>query len=289
MRSIIKILLVTASLSVGQSLMAAPLKILVLGDSITASYGEGKSYRYLLQDKMAGQSFEFIGSKSGDDGTDRPGYQNAHEGHPGAYTSSFLGTGDSTTNNQTLQQLLSGYYAPDVALIHLGTNDAIDARNFSSGDIPSLVDVSIDNMNAIIATLRTEGNNNGNPDIKIFLSQIIPLASNYNDDGSSGGGNGAFVNNSFINPLNNKIAEIAAADSNIFAVNMYAGFLNGDDNTLFEDDGIHPIQAGEQILADGFYGALVDANIVSAVPLPPAIYLFGAAMVSLFRFGRRKQ
>ncbi|MEL6166577.1 MAG: GDSL-type esterase/lipase family protein, partial [Cyanobacteria bacterium J06628_3] len=119
-------------------------------------------------------------------------------------------------------------YTPDVALIHLGTNDAIQNNSAIS---------SVEELNQVIDILRQDNSN-----ITIFLSQLIPT-------GNSG-------TNSRIDDLNDRIPEIVAdknqANSPIILVDQSAGF-NANTDTY---DGVHPNDAGEAKMAQKWFDAL---------------------------------
>jgi len=299
MRFFIKMLLVTASIGFSQSSLAVNLKILALGDSITASVEAPKSYRYLLQDQLnaAGHTFDFFGTQSGDnDGlsniVQRAGYDNDHEGHPseptGFFTENVSRAGLTGSDKSMLNGFLTLDYssAPDVALVHIGTNDATGARFHNSSPTPNeALTAALTNIDKIISTLK-----GSNPNMKIFLAEIIPFGPDFNA-GDPNERNGAELNTSFIDQFNAGVSNIANNDSSIFAVNMHDGFLNSDNsvNTSLFVDNVHPTQAGEQILADRFFNALDASGSLTAVPLPPALYLFGAAVFGLFSVGRRKE
>jgi hypothetical protein len=120
---------------------------------------------------------------------------------------------------------------PDVALIHLGSNDI--SQNQS-------VDSTVSEIRSIIEKLRAVS-----PNISVVLAQIIPIrVSSINNKiiGSSG--------------LNAKLQSLATAmntsRSKVFAVDLYTGFDARSD--LY--DNYHPSPSGEEKMATRFYAAL---------------------------------
>ncbi len=213
------------------------LSILPLGDSITASSSSYLSYRYYLWTQLVadGTAFDFIGTEDTNRGStpnwpDFAGQQfdRDHEGHSGRRVDQI---------NQTLPGWLNGY-TPDIALVHLGTNDLLQGQSASS---------TADELRTTIALLRQD-----NPDVTIFLAQILPIEP---------------VSASTIDDYNNRVAnlasELSTAQSRIIVVDQHTGFSINHHLR----DGIHPNTAGEQQMADRFYDALAD--FLDQTPAPP--------------------
>lgn len=123
--------LLLIAVSMTTLLPAAQTRILCLGDSITQSDNLHKSYRYNLWTKLidAGTEFDFIGSVSSNNGGSPtwPDYlgkafDRDHEGHWG-------------WRADEIRASLPGWlanYTPDIALIHLGSNDLIQFQSVAS-------------------------------------------------------------------------------------------------------------------------------------------------------------
>ena len=147
------LLLVTASFGAA----SASVLILPLGDSIThGGDGDGVLYptyrAWLYQDlRTLGYDVDFVGSL--DQPTPPAGSDPHNEGHP-AYTTEQVFT--------ELPGWLEAYPAPQIALVHLGTNDAIR-------DVPS--DRTIAALRGIVEVLRVR-----NPSMTILVAQIIPTS-----------------------------------------------------------------------------------------------------------------
>ncbi len=202
----------------------AAVAILPLGDSIThGGNGDGgisyPTYRaWLYQDlRMLGYDVDFVGSL---DKPDAPaGSDPDNEGHP-AYTS-----------GQILAELpawLEAYPAPNIALVHLGTNDVLEG-------VPSARTVT--DLTSIIGVLRSR-----NPSMTILVAQIIPTSV-----GST---------NTAIEALNREIAGLATlstVQSPVVIVDQYSGYDGDADN---QEGGVHPLTSGEKKMAARWEGAL---------------------------------
>ncbi len=221
------------------------LRIVAIGDDITQGDGNRKSYRYPLWQKLldAGANFDFVGSLNYNQYSNPvfPPYRGQlfdpdHEGHASTrasdirfWMSYWLNTNDGTNRP----------YTPDVALIHIGTNDCI----LSVPTADSVADIK-----AIIDLLRNTVPN-GNLKVVVFLAKLIPLSDS--------------AANVRINALNAQMASIAAekstADSPVRVVDQNSGFNSAQD-TL---DGKHPTtaipttaQSGEKKIAQKWFEAL---------------------------------
>ncbi len=214
------------------------VKILPLGDSTTCASKYKVSYRYPLWKKLvdAGKQIEFVGSHSaaGDFGrTQWDKYKNQsfpprHECHSGWRTDQVL---NGTTKGNGLSQWLKGY-RPDIALIHLGTNDIYQSQTPES---------TRDEIAQVIEKLRKN-----NPHIKILLARIMPMKMNPN-----------------IQRLNRLLLQLSKKmtkpDSPIISVDMYTGF---NPNSDFQKDHIHPNAKGEEKMAQRWFSALMSKGIL---------------------------
>jgi len=205
------------------------IKIVTLGDSITQAENGQNSYRKELWEQLtvAGYNVDFVGSenrnKDNNNFEDR-NFDPDHEGHWGWRIDEIINGRGGEGN---LSDWLTGY-TPDVALIHLGSNDAIQNNSAIT---------SVEELNQVIDILRQD-----NPDVTIFLSQLIPTT-------NSG-------TNSRIDDLNNRIPGIVAdknqANSPVILVDQSSGF-NANTDTY---DGVHPNDAGEAKMAQKWFDAL---------------------------------
>ncbi|MBF0431107.1 MAG: hypothetical protein HQK83_07505 [Fibrobacteria bacterium] len=207
---------------------AEPLKILALGNSITQGNNGHNTYRRPLYHKLinAGYNVDFVGSLnvpfSGS--YPNPDFDLDHEGHWGWKIDEVLAK---------LPGWLNGY-TPDVAIIHLGTNDAAQNQSVAS---------SLNELSAVIDALRTD-----NPNIVIFLAKITPLNTN--------------VESNFrISQLNSKIPTLKATKSTdqspIIIVDQNTGF-DPDYQTGDTYDKVHPNPQGEEKMAVKWFKAIDD-------------------------------
>ncbi len=214
------------------------LKILPLGDSITCASKYKVSYRYPLWKQLidAGKQIKFIGSQTekGNGGREWEPYKSnlfppANEGHSGWRADQILHgleNGEKGLNSWLVN------YNPDIALIHLGTNDLYQKQTPES---------TRDDIHNIIIKLR-----NKNPKIKIILAEIIPLREDT-----------AVIR---LNQLLVKLAkEINQPNSPVISVDMYSGF---NLQTDMQKDKIHPNANGERKMAQHWFNALMSKPIL---------------------------
>ena len=227
--------------------MNNPLRVLPLGDSITNALPGYNSYRRDLwnQLKQNGYDVDFIGSRntaSGNKPFPDTTFDPDHEGRSGWRIDEILNGRDG---GSTLSDWLGGY-TPDVALIHLGTNDALQRNTAAS---------SADELKQVIDVIRQD-----NPNVVIFLAKVFPTS-------RSAGANDK------INALNAEIPGIVAqkntADSPVILVDHNTEF----DATVDTYDDLHPNERGEAKMAqkwfeaiDSYFGDPVDPGISNTAP-----------------------
>lgn len=200
-----------------------PWRIMPIGDSITEASGSRNSYRrplwHLLND--AGLDIDFVGSRSGnrDGQVPNPDFDTDHEGHWGWRADQFLQNNNIDNWAQSHQ--------PDVALIHLGTNDIFQGQSVSE---------TIDEIGQIIDRLRAV-----NPDVIVLVAQIIPTSDPARPS---------------LSPFNQAIPGLASSKSTqrspVLVVDQNSGF-NAAANTY---DSVHPNLSGETKMADKWNVAL---------------------------------
>jgi len=227
-------------MSCSSNSVAKPIKILPLGDSITCASKYKVSYRYPLWKHLvdAGKQVEFIGTQAEKGNGGRvtwETYKNsvfppANEGHSGWRADQIL-NGLENKKEKGLSTWLSGYQ-PDIALIHLGTNDMYQKQTPES---------TRDEIEQIIVKLRAN-----NPAVKIVLAQVIPMRT----DAS-------------IPRLNQLLAQLAQKlnqpNSPVMVVDMYSGF---NLNTDMQKDKIHPNANGEKKMAERWFNALMSPQML---------------------------
>jgi hypothetical protein len=211
------------------------IKILPLGDSITGASKYKVSYRYPLWKHLvdANKQVEFVGSQFHKGNGGRVGWETykdlpftpANEGHSGWRADQIL-NGLESGKEKGLTSWLNSY-RPDIALIHLGTNDMYQKQTPES---------TRDEIEQIISKLR--GNN---PNVKVLLASVIPMR-----------------NNASIVRLNQLLAQLSVKlnqpNSPVASVDMYTGFSLETD---MQKDKTHPNASGEKKMAKRWFDALI--------------------------------
>ena len=205
----------------GSTTPPGEIRIFPLGDSITGGRNGHWSYRRDLEAALldAGCSFDFVGTLSGPStGPGAPLLDRDNDGHSGLRTDQI---------RTRLHNWLPGN-EHDWALIHAGTNDVLQDTGISAART---------NISQIIDLLR-----GANPNVGILLAQIIPNLPE---------------NEAKVVALNDEIVSLAAQKSTpnspVIVVDQYSGYDTFADNY----DQIHPNDAGEAILAQRWFDALL--------------------------------
>jgi len=211
------------------------IKILPLGDSITCASKYKVSYRYPLWKHLvdADKKVEFVGSQFHKGNGGRVGWETyknlpftpANEGHSGWRADQIL-NGLENGKERGLNSWLSGY-SPDIALIHLGTNDIYQKQSPES---------TRDEIEQIIIKLREN-----NSTIKVLLASVIPMRKD-----------ASIVH---LNQLLSQLAlKLNRPSSPVVSVDMYTGFSLETD---MQKDKIHPNASGENKMAKRWFDALI--------------------------------
>ncbi len=138
-----------------------PVKIMLIGGSITEGLDSSGSYRRYLDGMLrrSGHLIDLVGSrkKHNDDRTEPDNYQYDvdHEGHWGK---------DSAWIAENMPRLLEGN-VPDVAVIHLGTEDIVASKAAAE----ALTEGIVRNINQVVEELRSR-----KPSVKIVLAEALP-------------------------------------------------------------------------------------------------------------------
>ena len=219
---------------------SADIKILPLGDSITQGAGNGDliakgsdSYRRLLYIKLkqAGYKVDFVGSMKKTFRCGNPvnnDFDPDHEGHSAWRTDEIIrGLNNGCTGSGHLSDWLKAY-TPDIALVHLGSNDIFQNQSVAS---------TLDELEQVIEILRTD-----NPQVVVFLARLLPAK-----DSKA---------NQRISALNSELHKVTKRtdkpDSRVLIVDHFSDF-NVDTETY---DGVHPNQAGEEKMAQRWFDAI---------------------------------
>lgn len=212
--SIVMLLLCT-----GKLLANDPVKILPLGDSITQGTSYYPSYReslwVLLQEQ--GINVDFVGSHTelhGNPKSVTADFDHDHEGHWGWEV------------NEIIDELPGWLelYTPDIALVHLGTND------FDRGEE---IDQTLDELKSVLDLLRLN-----NPNMTILLAEIIPMRFK--------------STRQFNSSLRTWAKEQSTSTSELILVDQYSGYYSLIDNY----DQYHPNARGQRKIARRWFDAI---------------------------------
>lgn len=230
---------------------SSPYRILPLGDSITQPEATQQSYRYPLWTSLidAGYSFDFVGSQNQNHAgaTSWPDYQGQvfdqdHEGHYGYRADEIATSLPTWLDNAT----------PDIALVHLGTNDLFQSQSIAS---------TLDDLEQVITVLRQD-----NPNVVVLVSLLIPTN---------------FPSNALVDAFNQalpaRVPQWNTADSPVIMVDQNSQL----DPVTHLYDGVHPNAVGEQIMANVWAEAIETARPVkdAAATFAPGAHTFLAVAV----------
>jgi lysophospholipase L1-like esterase len=217
----------------------APVRIMPLGDSITASPG---CWRAILWHDLQTNGYtnvDFVGSVLGNGCNYGYSYDPDNEGHAG-----YLAT--NIANQNQLPGWLSAA-KPDIVLMHLGTNDV-----WSS--LPTNTILAA--YTKLVGQMRA-----GNPSMKILVAQILPM----NPSGCGTCSSGVVALDQAIPGW---AAGLTTTQSPIIVVDQYTGFNDATDTI---GDGVHPNDTGFQKMAARWYPPLAQVlNGLNPQPSPSA-------------------
>lgn len=227
---------------------AGPLRIMPLGDSITAATC---TRRYLFEKLSAiNAAFDFVGTKhdSGCGDSTSTNFDLDNEGHscyrtqdvlkpppasgyPAGGTHPRCNSEDPYTGDASDLERWFATQVPDVVLMHFGTNDVW------GGSAPEPI---LHAYSAIVEKLRTR-----NPRVKVFVAKIIPLHPSTERDFDA-----------LVGALNEEIpcwaASTGTTDSPVVVVDQFQGFDTKTDTR----DGVHPNEAGSRKMAERWFAAV---------------------------------
>jgi lysophospholipase L1-like esterase len=230
-------LLVAVTLVVVRPALSAttPVRIMPLGDSITAGPGCWRAMLWHQLQTTGYTNIDFVGTQS-DGGGCNPGYSYDfdHEGHGG-----FSATG--IADNNQLPPWLSAA-RPDIVLMHLGTND------MWGHFIPLATKLAA--FTKLIGQMRAN-----NPNMKIIVAQIIPMSAA-----------ACSTCPADIVELNNAVPAWAAGLTTTQSPVIVADLWTGFDAVADAVDGVHPNNTGFQKMANRWYPVL--ARVLDGV-IPP--------------------
>ncbi len=245
-------LLAGVSLPAAGAAEAAPIRIMLVGDSITAGLADvDTAYRCELWQRLADRNVDFVGFQSSSPGCGAPGFDPDHEGRGGATTIERI------VEMEDPFQLGGNSFALsyDAALVHIGTNDK-NGVNF--GWNQAYIDGTIEpDFELMVAKLRLN-----NPEVTIYVGQLIPCTNGpvpvdgwlgckvTHDGGFDNEGNTV----EGMNDVWARIAdELSTDQSPIVIVDHRVDF---DMTTDLLPDGMHPNDFGQAKMADKWAQAL---------------------------------
>nr|WP_299382896.1 GDSL-type esterase/lipase family protein [Allomuricauda sp.] len=205
------------------------VKILSLGNSIT----EGEYYRYPLWKKLVDAEYQhvFVGNR-GEADHGLPEYKGKRFNDKHQAVSGI--TAIEIANDQIDAWMNALAAAPDLVLVHLGTNDA----ELIFEEAATLEDVE-QSMHTIIQALR-----NKHSKVKILLAQIIPLNTEFPSQ------------NALVAQINERWSKLAGelntSESPIVLVDCNTGFSAAD-----LEDAWHPNVQGGEKMAQRFADAIL--------------------------------
>ncbi|GIE92944.1 cellulose binding domain-containing protein [Paractinoplanes rishiriensis] len=219
----------------GPATAAAPVRIMPLGDSITAGTGCWRAKLWRQLQTTGYTNIDFVGGVS-DGGGCNPGYSYDfdHEGHGG-----FSATGIADANQ--LPPWLAAAN-PDIVLVHLGTND------MWGGHIPLANKLTA--FTKLVGQMRAN-----NPNMKIIVAKIIPMS-------AAACANCPADVVAFNNALPGWAAGLTTAASPIVLADLWTGYDAVADN----NDGVHPNDAGYTKMAAAWYPVL--ARVLGGTTTP---------------------
>lgn len=196
---------------------ATPVRVMAVGDSITAGADFFSSYRHPLKAKLAAAGYvvEFTGTQT--DGT--PGGPLAHEGYGGKNTEYLAATVPDHFRA----------HPADIVLLHSGHNHTVEEQ-----PVPGIVAAT----EKLIAAFRAV-----NPRVTVLLAQVIPA--------------GKLPKYAYIPELNVALAALAARldrpGSRVVSVDQATGFDWTADTVA---DKVHPNARGAEKMAQAWFEAL---------------------------------
>jgi len=225
---------------VGRPPRDGALRIMPLGDSITEICGYRPSLWQVLDQE--GFAFDFVGTSTVNGDCGVAGTDSDHEGHAG-----YLVTEVATTQIDELRTWAA--VAPDLVLMHFGTNDI---WNNIAVDDPATVapgDEILDAYDIVVDEMRAQ-----NPDVWFVVAQIIPMAP---DESTCQGCTLCTTCPTGVLELNAAIpgwaAQRSTVSSPILVVDQFAGFDVVADTT----DRVHPNASGAQKMVNHWHEVLV--------------------------------
>lgn len=232
----------------GAVFRSAPLRFMIIGDSITE--GDAGGYRLPLYQKIQARigTPNFVGLRNSRQSDPASFTDNDHEGYS-AYRIDQIADGAGFWKAPPIEQRLKAW-EPAVVTIHAGTNDAQQNYFFDADPARGMPSV-IDRLDSLVNRIRAH-----NPNIYIVVAQIVPA----NAPASA-------VTQDYVRRLNalipGLVARHQAQGHRVSLVDLYTPML-----PYPHPDGIHPSQEGFQVMGETLFQALVSLGVLPKNPNP---------------------
>lgn len=275
-------------------------------------------YRGPLQNLLGGTGYDFVGTiQDGPTTYGGQAFDSDHQGYPGIEADRFDVKGNSHINDSLRRKLKWGNngsvsdvfgdlagagQTPDVILLHIGTNtltdgsDSVDPlnNNNAAAQLVRLLDflrdeTELSNTKIVIAQVipqikASSGDLQRREDdytrTQTYNSQILDIISDYL--GSADPDDQAFGSRLSTVDMFNAGSWVVDTDND--------GIPDSVDtnSNLLDSDGIHPTQAGYDLMASVWYQGLVGLGLTGTVPEPGTLMIAAAGCFCLLTRGRRR-
>jgi len=259
MLKIITTLLLFQSILFTHFTFAKPVNILPLGDSITAGIGPDlsenalPSYRRDLWHKLnnAGYNINFVGNKHHFADIETlnnklKDYSPNYEGYAGI-TANEINTDPNSEGYKITTLMNDGNYTPDIALIHLGSNDLLQNK-------PS--NQALTALEGIITQLQAK-----NPLVTILIAKIIPLHPYDAPETEISKPLNSLLTTTWATQQSTTQSKVVIVDLNSHYP-IKGGYWDGPSDGYYWDKGIHPSALGEAFMAQQWFDALQSLPIM---------------------------
>ena len=241
------------------SASAKPLQIMLLGDSLTSPENGQRSYRYYLWERLteAGLEFDFVGTRHDParrsvwTATTGLEFDPDHEGHPNYRIDHVLNGRDDGRGSI---ELWLDAYTPDVAIVVLGTHDALQGHQ---------TEWSVREMRRVIEILRRD-----NERIAILLAAPPPVDPEHEHAG-------------MMIELADAFTELAQRETTVQSpvrlVDLYSGY---DTAAMLNIEGNRPNSVGHRLIAERLASSLMLLDEAHLVPVrTTSARVWGAVLV----------
>lgn len=254
-----------------------PLRIMPIGNSITETTNSDTSYRCYLWKTLRDSSIraDYVGSRTGvwkwlapdgGHGGSEPctrcpyaGFDQDHEGHLAWEANHVLFGSESAAYNSHPGTLgaWARTHLPDIALVHLGTNDMDRGHGVES---------TIQELGLVIDTLRACV-----PGITVLLAQVLPAKPDSNNTRNA--------------ELNARIPALAASKTQPWSPVVVVDQYTGIDRATDLKDWLHPSRTGAQKMAARWFAKIDSLRRVSLPP--PSVWRLPSRWTDTVRVATR--